>query len=231
MSARTADDGLSDGALYRGKRGFDVVLGVILSLVTLPLVLGLALVSAMRFRSSPFFKQMRIGWGGKPYRVVKIRSLDPSVSEYADKQELATIRIDRWGVFLRRTHFDELPQLWQVVAGKMSLVGPRPMIVSIVDRMGPSFATLRHSVRPGLTGAWQVSEDGDHLVLGVDDYDIKYILHASLWIDARLLLITVLQVVGMSRLSHESVMRLIGIKPNENADAAEQRESESQGSA
>lgn len=124
---------------YLGKRLLDVVVGLVLSIVTLPIILVLATVSAVKFRTSPFFVQERIGLSGQPFRCVKIRSLPAETPAYLDETALNDHGHPvGWCRFLRRFHLDELAQFWHVVGGSMSLVGPRPMIASVIEGI-PSF--------------------------------------------------------------------------------------------
>jgi lipopolysaccharide/colanic/teichoic acid biosynthesis glycosyltransferase len=161
----------------------DVAVALPLALLTAPVVGGLAVISAVRYRGTPWFRQPRVGWHGRPLTVVKIRSLPTSAPAMADTDEIAGFDVDRWGRFLRRTHADDLPQLWSVVAGRMALVGPRPMIASIVEQMTDAVRVERHSMRPGLTGLWQVSVDRTDLVVRHPEWDRTYVRHASLRLD------------------------------------------------
>jgi lipopolysaccharide/colanic/teichoic acid biosynthesis glycosyltransferase len=203
-------------ALARSKRVVDLVAGLLLSVLSLPVVLALAAFSATRFRAFPFFVQERIGLHGLPIRCIKIRSLAPNVPPYLDKADLQDRDLEeRWARAMRRLHLDELPQFWQVVFGTMSLVGPRPMIASIVDRMPDEVAHLRHSVRPGVTGPWQVSVDGPKMIADTCDYDIAYIRHASARVDLRILLLTAVQSVGAAKRPKADVFKLMGVRSHE----------------
>jgi exopolysaccharide production protein ExoY len=166
----------TNGWVYRiGKRVFDFLISIAL----LPLFLLLAAVVAILVKvSSPgpvFYKHLRIGAGGKPFRVWKFRTMIPGsehllrhhLSEDADaRQEWNSFRklkddprVTRIGAFLRRTNLDELPQIFNVLAGEMSLVGPRPVMEEELERYGAGSA-LYKAVLPGMTGLWQVSGRG-----------------------------------------------------------------------
>lgn len=195
----TSLDARRDSAEHRRyplKRPLETVLAFVLSLVTLPAVAVVALGSLLRYRARPFFVQQRVGLHGRPFGVIKIRSLPRTAPPYADRDELEEEHIDRWGAFIRTTHLDELPQLWQVVTGTMGLVGPRPMIESIVDRMHPEHELARHTMRPGVTGLWQVSEYGSRLVLEASEYDEYYVTTANLRLDLWILWVTLKQTFG-----------------------------------
>ena len=181
---------------YPIKRPIETVLAAFLLLLTLPVTLVVAGISAIKYRSRPFFVQQRIGLHGKRFGVIKIRSLPATTAPYADRDELDQTEISGYGSFIRSTHLDELPQLWQVVTGTMGLVGPRPMIESIVDRMDPDHGAARHTMRPGVTGLWQVSEYGSRLVLEASEYDAYYVTTANLRLDAWILWATAKQTFG-----------------------------------
>jgi len=173
------------------KRAIDLLLAGVLSVLTIPLVAALCTGSAIVFRSNPFFTQHRIGEGGRSLWFVKVRSLPVTVPSEIDKYQLTDRRIGRWGSFLRRTHLDELPQLWLVVAGQMSLVGPRPELPTIAATFDPGFVHRRTLVKPGITGLWQVSEGVTGLIGEHPEYDELYVERASLRLDLWVLARTV----------------------------------------
>lgn len=203
---------------YRLKRPVDLLLGVPLAVLATPLIGLLMLVSAIRFRARPLFVHGRVGWNGRQFPLYKIRSLSASAPQYADREELIDVEICRWGRFIRHHHFDELPQLWQVVRGDLALVGPRPMIDSIVDRMHPAHQTHRHSVRPGVTGLWQVSEARERLVLEAAEYDRHYVEFASLKLDLWILWVTLKQTLGASALTPADMPSWVKIQPVPDPD-------------
>ena len=186
---------------YRFKHTIDFVVALAATILTLPVVAVASLVSAVMFRAQPFFVQNRVGVNGVPFRVIKIRSLSKTTAVYADRDQLAVVPVGRWGSFIRSTHIDELPQFWHVLSGKMSIVGPRPMIESIVDRMHPHHQTHRHTVRPGVTGLWQISEAGSRLVLEATEYDAHYVEVASPRLDLWIVWITVMQTLGAKQVA------------------------------
>ena len=192
--------------LYAGKRACDLSVGLVLSLLTLPLVVLIAIGSLVCFRANPFFVQHRIGLDGRSFGVIKLRSLPTTIRQDANRRELEeSHEASGWSRFLRTTHFDELPQLWQVVVGQMSLVGPRPMIPGIVAHMNPGFTAQRHAVRPGLTGLWQISEAGIDLILSEERLDTLYIERACFALDARILVATLLQTLGARRYRRDEI--------------------------
>jgi exopolysaccharide biosynthesis polyprenyl glycosylphosphotransferase len=177
------------------KRGADIAIAAALGLVTAPLVLVLA--GCVR-ASSPgpvFFRQLRVGKGHQPFTVIKLRTM--RVSPGADTAWAGehTDRVTPLGAFLRRYRLDELPQLWTVLRGDMSIVGPRPEQVPMVDALRRSieFYEARHAVRPGLTGWAQVNAgySGSHQgTLEKLQYDFYYIRHQGLRLDALILVRT-----------------------------------------
>ena len=199
---------------YLGKRLLDVVVGLVLSIVTLPIILVMATISAVMFRSSPFFVQQRVGLNGESIRCIKIRSLPACTPAYLDKNALNDhCEPTGWCGFLRRFHLDELPQFWHVVGGSMSLVGPRPMIESIIDEIPHRMALVRQSIRPGITGPWQVSVDGAHSLLDCLDYDETYVHRASFVLDIKLLALTAAQTVGLPKRDRRQVFSMMSTAP------------------
>ncbi len=174
--------------LYRNyvKRLFDVVAVLSASLVVGPLILLLALLVASD-GSNPFYWNERVGRRGRNFRMLKLRTMVPDADkmledylsrnaearlEWNSTQKLKTDpRITRIGRFLRKTSLDELPQLWNVLTGDMSLVGPRPMMPS----QRPLYHGLAYySLRPGITGIWQVSDRNESAFSKRAEYDSEY---------------------------------------------------------
>ena len=174
--------------LYRNyvKRLFDVAAVVASGLVVGPLILFLALLVAAD-GSNPFYWNERVGRRGRNFRMLKLRTMVPDADkmledylsrnaearlEWNSTQKLKTDpRITRIGRFLRKTSLDELPQLWNVLTGDMSLVGPRPMMPS----QRPLYHGLAYySLRPGITGIWQVSDRNESAFSKRAEYDSAY---------------------------------------------------------
>ncbi len=171
------------------KRGFDLVGAGLLLLVLTPLILVAAAVSLLSYGRWPFFAQPRVGRGGHPFRVLKVRTLHPRTPRALPKAGLEAHRPNRACRFLRAHHLDELPQLANVVAGSMSLVGPRPEMVELVALLPPAFAERRAQVRPGLTGLWQVSDAVEAMIADRPEFDEFYLeahcLRLDLWVLGR----------------------------------------------
>jgi lipopolysaccharide/colanic/teichoic acid biosynthesis glycosyltransferase len=181
------------------KRVFDIAVGLVLSVVFTPLMLVLALGSAIAYKATPLFIHRRVGRDGRSFRFVKLRSLPASTPKYIDKYELATIGNNRWGSFLRKSHLDELPQLWLVAFGKMSLVGPRPEMQELSDTFDPLFVEERLTVRPGCTGLWQICEASTRLIGESPELDLHYVRNWTLRLDLWILAHTALQVIGLPK--------------------------------
>lgn len=195
------------------KRILDYVLGVPLFLISLPI---LAVATAWIKIVSPgkvFYAQDRVGVGGKIIKVWKLRTMYPDAEARLVSHLAANAQArQEWdarfklrndprilpgiGQVLRRTSLDELPQLWNVMCGQMSLVGPRPFPAYHLRRFRRDFRALRQSVLPGLTGLWQVSARSDGDLAAQETHDTYYIRNWSIWLDLHLLGRTVLAVLS-----------------------------------
>ncbi len=191
--------------LYRTvfKRVIDVILVVLGGVLVLPVVLVLAVLIA-RDGHSPFYWNDRVGRGGRTFRMLKLRSMvhdadarleahlaaDPAAAaEWASTQKLKKDpRITPFGRLLRKSSLDELPQLWNVLKGDMSLVGPRPMMP---NQRGLYPGRAYYALRPGVTGPWQVSDRNNCTFAKRADFDRDYERTLSFGTDLRLLLRTV----------------------------------------
>ena len=173
------------------KRLFDLILGTALLLLALPAIVFCALGVLVTLRTFPFFSQRRVGRNGETFMFIKLRTLPRTAPKYADKYAIGTLTLPRFTRLLRQLHVDELPQLLLVVAGKMSLVGPRPEMPMLHERLPESFADRRTAVRPGCTGLWQIGADARGLICESPAYDQFYLenqsLRLDLWILARTL--------------------------------------------
>jgi lipopolysaccharide/colanic/teichoic acid biosynthesis glycosyltransferase len=198
------------------RRLVDLALSVPLAILTLPLVALLAAVSAYVFRAWPFYVQTRVGRDGRPFRFVKVRSLPADVPDYLDKYALRSRMNSRWSQLIRRSHLDELPQLWHVVRGQMSLVGPRPEMLPLSGRFDAAFARARVATPPGCTGIWQVSADNGLLIGEAPQYDLFYLRHATRRLDLWILWRTVLVVLpGERRVRFTQVPAFCGVDRDE----------------
>lgn len=178
-------------AMSQTQRSAEWLLALVLAIVTLPLLALTAAASALAYRASPFFVHQRIGRQGRPFTFVKVRTLPPTTSRYADKHSIARTAIPRSMQLVRKTHLDELPQLWMVLTGHLSLVGPRAEMAMLHERISARAAAERLSVRPGVTGLWQVSVHCDGLICDRVEYDRLYVQHRNPMLDAWILWKTV----------------------------------------
>lgn len=174
----------------RSKRLFDAVAASTLLLLGIPIMALIALVITTDSGGRFLFSHERVGHSGKRFRIFKFRTLVDDVPRYSYKVRNGDARVTRSGRFLRLTGLDELPQLFNVIKGDMSLVGPRPELPFIVEQY-EAWQHERHLVRPGLTGWWQIHFRNDEPMHLRTDYDIYYVRNASWRLDAHILFQTV----------------------------------------
>ena len=195
------------------KRLLDFIAALLgLIALALPLLLLMALIRR-KLGSPVFFTQVRPGMHGKPFKMVKFRSM---LSERSTDGELLpdAVRLTPFGRFLRSTSLDELPELWNVLKGDMSLVGPRPLLMEYLPLYSPEQAR-RHEVRPGITGWAQVN--GRNTISWEDKFklDVWYVDHCSLWLDIKILWLTVKKVLvreGISAAGEATMGKFTGSK-------------------
>ena len=193
------------------KRAFDLAAASLVLLVMLPLMALVAIAVRLRLGAPIFFVQTRPGLNGRLFRIVKFRTMHDARDLHGRLAPDAE-RLGRFGTLLRSTSLDELPQLWNVVKGDMSLIGPRPLLPEYLDRYTPTQAR-RHDVRPGITGLAQVK--GRNAVTWEDRLalDVDYVDSCSLRTDAVILFLTVGQVVsrkGVSQAGHATMEPFMG---------------------
>jgi lipopolysaccharide/colanic/teichoic acid biosynthesis glycosyltransferase len=193
------------------KRFFDfVAASLALLILALPL-LALALLIRRKLGSPVLFRQVRPGLHGKPFTMVKFRTMTdacgPDDALLPDAQ-----RLTPFGLFLRASSLDELPELWNVLKGDMSLVGPRPLLMEYLPLYTREQAR-RHAVRPGITGWAQVN--GRNAISWEDKFalDVWYVDHRSLWLDIKILWLTVKKVLvrdGISAAGEATMPKFMG---------------------
>lgn len=186
---------------FPGKRAVDLVVGGAMALASLPAIVVVALAIKLDDGGPVFYRQSRVGRDGRPFKMLKFRSMvvdaDSMLTRLAEDNITDGLlfklrddpRITKVGRLLRRTSLDELPQVWNVLTGTMSLVGPRPLPVE-ADEFSPADAE-RHTVLPGITGYWQLSGGPELTYREMVRLDLAYIRSWSLWLDLRLLVRTV----------------------------------------
>ncbi len=175
------------------KRFFDIAVSGLLLVLLSPLLAFLALLVRRRLGSPVLFRQRRPGKDAKPFEMLKFRTMTdargPDGALLADAE-----RLTAFGRFLRSTSLDELPELWNVLRGDMSLVGPRPLLMEYLPLYSPEQAR-RHEVRPGITGWAQVN--GRNAISWEEKFtlDAWYVDHRSFWLDLKTLWLTVRKVL------------------------------------
>lgn len=193
------------------KRALDVLISVILISVSLPVILAIAAVIWVNMGWPVIFFQLRPGLNGRPFLMMKFRTMtlgkDAMGRLKPDKERLTAL-----GRFLRSTSLDELPELWNVLKGDMSLVGPRPLLMEYLPLYSP-FQARRHEVRPGITGWAQVN--GRNAVAWEERLamDVWYVDNRSAMLDMKILWLTLLSVFrreGISAAGHETMPKFTG---------------------
>ncbi len=190
------------------KEILDKFFALFIIFLTIPLMMVIGLVIKLTDKGPIFFKQKRVGLGGKPFYVIKFRTMypdaekrlkellekDPSAKEEWEKtwKLKKDPRITPIGKFLRKTSLDELPQFFNVLKGEMSVVGPRPVVEEELKKFYKDKAKYYISVKPGITGYWQVEGRSD-----IEDYkkrvemDVWYVKNQSFWLDLKIILKTI----------------------------------------
>lgn len=175
------------------KRVFDYLLILIFSPILIPVLALTSLIVAVKHGRPVIFKQERAGFQGKPFTIYKFRSMsntrDKRGNLLPDEK-----RLTGFGKFLRASSLDELPELWNVLMGEMSLIGPRPLLVSYLDRYTPE-QTRRHDVLPGISGWAQVNGRNNVSWEIKFELDVWYVDNWSLWLDILILFKTAAKVV------------------------------------
>lgn len=199
----------------RFKRACDLALGSGLLIVTLPVILALWALVRATSAGPGFYSQVRVGAGGRNFRILKIRTMTNNCEtgsgvKWATKGDA---RVTTVGRVLRKMHLDELPQLWNVLRGDMSLVGPRPERPEFVVPLSAEIEgySERHRARPGVTGLAQIQLPADTDVESVRRklaYDRYYVENASFWLDLRIMLGTGVYLLGFSYATTRRLMRL-----------------------
>jgi len=225
LANRTISSGDSMSGLCRGithryagwrryvKRLGDLCLGIPLLIMALPLMLFVGLIIKTVDPGPALFTQIREGYAGRPFRLYKLRSMvtdaDRRLSEHLRRDPEACRQWNTYmklnpdprvipviGAFIRRFSLDELPQIWNVVCGDMSLVGPRPLPDYHLNRFEIDFVNLRRSMPPGITGLWQVSDRSNNTLDKLQLLDTYYVESWSLGTDVRIMIRTAVVVLS-----------------------------------
>jgi lipopolysaccharide/colanic/teichoic acid biosynthesis glycosyltransferase len=176
------------------KRMFDVLIAGIWLVILSPVLLGIAVVIRLTSRGPAVFAQERAGKDGRPFTFYKFRTMRLEVDPFGPSPKSgADPRLTKLGRFLREYSLDELPQLYNIVRGDMSLIGPRPLYVSQIPEWSER-QRKRLLVKPGLTGLAQISGRGGLTREEKLELDVKYVERAGLWLEGRILLATLTRV-------------------------------------
>jgi lipopolysaccharide/colanic/teichoic acid biosynthesis glycosyltransferase len=189
------------GATLAAKRCFDIAVSLIVLAAYAPVMVSIALAVRWSSPGPAIFRQKRVGVGGTEFEFLKFRTMYADAANMTEAENLAREgilykgegdpRVTPLGKFLRRFSLDELPQLYNVLRGDMSLVGPRPLVPFMLQKL-PEFAAARSLVRPGITGLWQIraraQNTSAHYMVS---HDLEYVSQFSLWLDLRILAATI----------------------------------------
>lgn len=183
------------------KRVIDFILALIGLILASPIFLIVAILVKTKLGSPILFRQERVGLNGEIFEMVKFRTMkdatDSKGNPLPDDE-----RLTKFGQILRKTSLDELPELWNVLKGDMSLVGPRPLLVEYLPLYSKE-QMKRHDVRPGITGYAQVNGRNNISWKKKFELDIYYVENFSLWLDAKILFQTVAKVLGQADINQE----------------------------
>lgn len=193
------------------KRTFDFLMSFMLLVILMPIMIIVGLTNAINLGRPVLFSQQRPGYKGRPFRMIKFRSMRDGFGKdgqlLPDKE-----RLTRYGRFLRSTSLDELPALWNVLTGEMSLVGPRPLLMEYIPLYTPE-QNRRHDVRPGITGWAQIN--GRNAISWEEKFnaDVWYVENRSFWLDMKILFLTLQKVLkrdGISSQGEVTMSRFTG---------------------
>ena len=175
------------------KRIFDIVVACTLLIVMSPIIFFVALLVRCNLGTPIFFRQNRPGLHGAPFLMIKFRTMLEITDDHGEVIEDA-YRITRLGSFLRSFSLDELPELWNVIKGEMSIVGPRPLLIEYLPLYNET-QKRRHEIKPGITGLTQINGRNALAWKEKFDLDVWYVDNHSLWLDMKILLLTAKKVL------------------------------------
>lgn len=185
----------------RIKRVLEFIIALIGLILASPILLVVAILVKTKLGSPILFRQQRVGLNGEIFEMVKFRTMkdatDSEGNPLPDEE-----RLTKFGQLLRKTSLDELPELWNVLKGEMSLVGPRPLLVEYLPLYSKE-QMKRHDVRPGITGYAQVNGRNNISWTKKFELDVYYVENFSLWLDVKILFQTVAKVLGQADINQE----------------------------
>lgn len=195
------------------KRFFDIIASIVILLFLLPVIVTVAWQISRKMGSPVLFRQIRPGLQGKAFEMVKFRSMKDAVDAQGNALPDSE-RLTPFGQFLRSSSLDELPELWNVLKGDMSLVGPRPLLMEYL----PLYTTRqarRHELRPGVTGWAQINGRNTLAWEEKFELDVWYVDNQSLWLDLKILFLTIKKVIvrdGVSAHGEATMPKFTGTK-------------------
>lgn len=195
------------------KRLLDIIIAVVALIIASPVIVIISVVIRFKLGSPVFFRQERPGHREKLIKVIKFRTMSDACDE-SGKLLPDDLRLTGLGRFLRSLSFDELPQLWSVLNGDISLVGPRPLLIAYLDRYTPD-QRRRHEVKPGVTGWAQINGRNTLTWEEKFELDVWYVDNWSLWLDIKILLLTgykVLKREGVTQEGEATIKEFMGTK-------------------
>lgn len=183
------------------KRVFDLIVATVLLMLVLPVIIFIAVVLRLTFRGPVFFQQQRPGLLGKPFLLYKFSTMTGQRDAFGNLLP-DEVRLTKFGSILRKTSLDELPQLFNVLKGELSLVGPRPLLMEYLPLYTPKQAR-RHEVKPGITG-WAQVNGRNAISWGKKfELDVWYVDNQSFWLDLKILWLTFLSVIKREGITQE----------------------------
>lgn len=194
-----------------GKRLIDVGVTAIALALMWPVLLGLSMLVQLKLGAPVFFRQTRPGLHGRPFQLIKFRTMRTAFDVQGNLLPDAE-RLTRLGRWLRATSLDELPELWNVLRGDMSLVGPRPLLMEYLPLYSTEQAR-RHEVKPGITGWAQVNGRNTLSWEEKFELDVWYVEHQSFWLDIKIMAFTIRKVLlreGISAQGEDTMPRFTG---------------------
>jgi sugar transferase EpsL len=196
------------------KRIMDFIAAFIAIVLLSPLLLVVALLIRLKLGSPVLFRQQRPGLNGMPFTIYKFRTMISRTHDEKGNILSDDKRLTPFGLWLRSTSLDELPELFNVLKGDMSLVGPRPLMTKYLDRYTPAQAR-RHEVKPGITGWAQIHGRNNITWEEKFEMDVWYVDNMSLWLDMKILFCTLWQVINRQNIAkqgHATVDEFMGTK-------------------
>ena len=174
------------------KRCIDFVLSLMAIIVLFPIFILLTIIGCIKMKGNPFFTQKRLGLNEKVFKLIKFRTMSNAKDEFGNLLP-DELRINKYGKFLRSTSLDELPELFNILKGDMSIIGPRPLLVSYLNYYTET-ERHRHDVRPGLTGLAQVNGRSFITWEEIFQYDLQYVSELTFGLDIKIVFLTMKKV-------------------------------------